>query len=79
MIKDNNQLAYTKELASKFEDANRKLKVNQEKQHLEEDGWQLIQDSNEALRQKLISEIEEYEFRCRTPNCSRKIWRKDSC
>ena len=61
MIKDNNQLAYTKELASKFEDANRKLKANQEKQHLEEDGWQLIQDSNEALRQKLISEIEEYE------------------
>ncbi len=54
MIKDNNQLAYTKELVSKFEDANRKLKANQDKQHLEEDGWQLIQDSNEALRQKLI-------------------------
>jgi selenocysteine lyase/cysteine desulfurase len=61
MIKDNNQLAYTKELASKFEDANQKLRVNEEKQHLDPDGWQLIQNSNEALRQKLISEIKEYE------------------
>lgn len=61
MIKDDKELAYTKELASKFEEANRKLKANQEKRHLDPDGWQLIQDSNQALRQKLISEVEEYE------------------
>lgn len=61
MIKDDKQLAYTKEWAAKFEEANRKLKANEEKRRLDPAGWQLIQDSNQALRQKLISEVEEYE------------------
>jgi hypothetical protein len=61
MIKDDKQLAYTKELAAKFEEANRKLKANEVHRRLDPAGWQLIQDSNQALRQKLISEVEEYE------------------
>ncbi|BAZ16552.1 hypothetical protein NIES4071_84290 [Calothrix sp. NIES-4071] len=54
MIKDDEQLAYTKELASKFEEANRKLKANEEKRRLDPDGWQLIQDSNQAENQLKI-------------------------
>lgn len=54
MIKDDKQLTYTKELAIKFEEANQKLKANEEKRRLDLDGWQLIQDSKGAWRQKLI-------------------------
>lgn len=61
MIKNDLQLAYSKEWASKFEEANRKIKSNKEKRHSDPDGWQLIQESNDALRLKLVAEITEYE------------------
>lgn len=61
MIKNDKQLAYSKEWADKFAEANRKITFNSEKRHLDPDGWQLSQDSNDALRQKLVAEIEEYE------------------
>ncbi|HCF27681.1 MAG TPA: hypothetical protein DEV81_10905 [Cyanobacteria bacterium UBA11049] len=62
MIKDDKQLAYSKEWAEKFASANRKIKANEEKRLKDPDGWQLIQDSNDALRQKLVDEIVEYEM-----------------
>ena len=61
MIKDDLQLAYSQEWASKFASANCKLQANEEKRQKDPDGWQLIQDSNDALRQKLLYEIAEYE------------------
>ena len=61
MIKDDKQLAYSKEWAEKFAEANRKLRANEEQRLKDPDGWQLIQDSNDALRQKLLDEIIEYE------------------
>ncbi|MBD2773902.1 hypothetical protein [Iningainema tapete] len=61
MIKDDLQLAYSKEWVEKFERANEKLRANEEKRLKDPDGWQLIQDSNDALRQKLLDEITEYE------------------
>ncbi len=62
MIKDDKQLAYSQEWAEKFAEANRKLRANEEKRLKDPDGWQLIQDSNDALRQKLVDEIVEYEM-----------------
>jgi hypothetical protein len=61
MIKDDKQLANSLEWVEKFAEANRKLKANEEKRLKDPDGWQLIQDSNNALRQKLLDEITEYE------------------
>lgn len=61
MIKDDKQLAYSKEWAEKFAEANLTLRANEEKRLKDPDGWQLIQDSNDALRQKLLDEITEYE------------------
>lgn len=61
MIKDDSQLTYSKEWAEKFAEANRKLRANDEKRLKNPDNWQLIQDSNDALRLKLVAEIEEYE------------------
>ncbi|MDF5721087.1 MAG: hypothetical protein PUP91_11530 [Rhizonema sp. PD37] len=61
MIKDDSQLTYSKEWANKFTEANRKLRANNEKRLKDPDGWQLTQDSNDALRLKLVAEIEEYE------------------
>lgn len=61
MIKNDLQLAYSKESALKFEEANRKIKLNEEKRRSDPDGWQLIQESNDALRLKLVAEITEYE------------------
>lgn len=62
MIKDDKQLEYSKEWAEKFALANEKIRANSEKKLKDPEGWQLIQDSNNALRQKLITEIEEYEL-----------------
>ncbi|BAZ16064.1 hypothetical protein NIES4071_79390 [Calothrix sp. NIES-4071] len=61
MIKDDFELSYSKELVSKFEEANRKIRSNLEKQRLDPVGWQLIQESNDALRLKIVAEIVEYE------------------
>lgn len=61
MIKNDKQLANSKEWAFKFAEANRLLRANEEKRLKDPDGWQLIQDSNDALRQKLVDEIVEYE------------------
>jgi hypothetical protein len=62
MIKNNKQLEYSKEWAEKFAEANRKLQANEEKRQKDPEGWQLLQDSNNALRQKLLNEITEYEM-----------------
>ncbi len=62
MIKNDKQLIYSKEWAEKFAEANCKLRVNEEKRQKDPDGWQLIQDSNKALQQKLLDEIAEYEM-----------------
>jgi hypothetical protein len=61
MIKDDKELAYSKEWVKKFTEANRKIKANKEKQLIDPDGWQLSQESNNALRQKILDEITEYE------------------
>ncbi len=61
MIKTEKELAYSKEWAEKFAEANRKIKANEEKRLNDPDGWQLSQDSNDALRKKLLDEITEYE------------------
>jgi hypothetical protein len=61
MIKSDKQLVYSKEWVEKFAHANHKVAANEEKRHLDPDGWQLIQDSNDALRSKLLTEIKEYE------------------
>jgi hypothetical protein len=61
MIKNDKQLAYSQEWAEKFASANRKLKGDEQRRLKDPDGWQLIQDSNDALKQKLIKEIAEYE------------------
>lgn len=61
MIKNDEQLAYSRVWASKFEEANSKIKSNEEKRLSDPDGWQLIQESNDALRQNLCREIVEYE------------------
>ncbi|KYC40071.1 hypothetical protein WA1_29390 [Scytonema hofmannii PCC 7110] len=61
MIKTDKELAYSKEWAEKFAEANRKIKANEEKRLNDPDGWQLSQDSNDALRKKLLDEITEYE------------------
>ena len=45
----------------KFEEANRKIKANEENRRLDPDGWQMMQESNDALRSKIIAEIVEYE------------------
>jgi hypothetical protein len=62
MIKNDKQLIYSKEWAEKFAEANRKLRANEKKRQKDPDGWQLIQDSNKALQQKLLDEIAEYEM-----------------
>jgi hypothetical protein len=62
MIKNDKQLAYSKEWAQKFELCNLNLRNNEEKRLKDPDGWQLFQDSNDALRQKLLDEINEYEM-----------------
>jgi len=61
MIKNDKQLAYSKEWTLKFAEANRLLRANKEKRLKDPNGWQSIQDSNDALRQKLVDEIVEYE------------------
>lgn len=61
MIKNDSQLAYSYEWVSKFEDANSKIRANSERKRLDPDGWQLIQESNDALRLKIVAEIIEYE------------------
>lgn len=61
MIKDDFELSYSKELVLKFEEANRKIKANEENGRLDPDGWQMMQESNDALRSKIIAEIVEYE------------------
>lgn len=62
MIKNEKQYEYSKEWVEKFEHANRKLQANEEKRLQDPEGWQLLQDSNEALRQSLLNEINEYEI-----------------
>ncbi len=62
MIKNEKQYEYSKKWAEKFKEANRKLQENEEKRLKDPDGWQLLQDSNEALRQSLLNEITEYEI-----------------
>lgn len=61
MIKDDFELSYSKELVSKFEETNCKIRANTERKRLDPDGWQLIQESNDALRLKIVAEIVEYE------------------
>lgn len=61
MIKDDLQLAYSLEWVEKFAASNEKLRMSEEKKLKDPDGWQLMQDSNNALQQKLLSEIAEYE------------------
>ncbi|MUH00422.1 hypothetical protein F7734_52395 [Scytonema sp. UIC 10036] len=61
MIKDDKELAYSKEWVRKFTEANRKIKANKEKRLTDPDGWQLSQESNNALQQKILDEITEYE------------------
>lgn len=62
MIKNDSQLAYSKEWVSKFEEANRKIRANLERKHLNPDGWQLIQEYNDTLRLKIVAEI--VDLRC---------------
>ncbi|MBD2775754.1 hypothetical protein [Iningainema tapete] len=62
MIKNYLQYEYSKEWAKKFDETNRKLHANEEKRLKDPEGWQLLQDSNEALRQSLLDEISEYEI-----------------
>ncbi|NJL81282.1 MAG: helix-turn-helix transcriptional regulator [Richelia sp. SL_2_1] len=61
MIKNDKQLGYSKKWAEKFEKANRKLREDKEKKLFDPDGWQLLQDSNNSLRESIVDEIEEYE------------------
>lgn len=62
MIKNDSQLAYSKEWVSKFEYANSKIRANTERKRLDPEGWQLIQESNDTLRLKIVAEI--VDLRC---------------
>lgn len=61
MIKNDSQLEYSFEWVSKFEEANSKIRANSERKRLDPVGWQLIQESNDALRLKIVAEVVEYE------------------